>query len=96
MRKILMSTGNILRILVFFMGLGYGFFAFSICLSIAKEAVGPVFAFLSLLIFPVLLAVSPIYALIAWGRWFPLIFVYGLAWMLGMLFWTANLLTGEE
>ena len=75
---------------------GGGFYSLFICWSIVREALGPVVASLSLIIFPLVLFISPIYALIAWGRWFPLILVYGLGWLVGMLFWAANLLTGEE
>lgn len=96
MSKLLIIIGNILRILAFIVMFGGGLYSLFICWSIVKEVLGPVVAFLGLLIFPIVLIVSPIYAMIAWGRWFPLVLVYGLGFLVGMMLWAASLLTGEE
>ncbi|MBC8302794.1 MAG: hypothetical protein H8E55_44455 [Pelagibacterales bacterium] len=54
-----------------------GLVGLSLCFDIVYIVLGPVWAFLSLLIFPVLLGIAPWYALFAWGDWLPLLVVYG-------------------
>ncbi len=94
--KIREILGTGLRIIATILMIGGGIACLIICIGIVKEVFGQAIAYLSLLIFPVLLAVAPLYALVSWSNWFPIAFVYGLAIVTGILFGLANWLTGEE
>ena len=75
---------------------GAGIVALIICFGITKAVLGPIGAFLGLALFPVLLTVSPVYALLAWGAWKPLALVYGGGFIVGIMFWLSSRLTGED
>ena len=72
-----------------------GLFTLVISIRIVNEVLGPVAAFLSLIIFPVVLAVAPIYALAVWGNWFPITVVYGL-WIVIMILFGIAKVVGRE
>lgn len=96
MNRIASTLGSVLRFVAYVLMLVGGFACLAICFGIVKEVFGSVVAFLSLVIFPVLLVVSPWYALFAWGNWFPLVLVYGLGIIVSTLFYLSARLTGEE
>ena len=92
--KDFLGTG--LRTVATILMIGGGFVGLFICIGIVREVFGHTVSYLSLIVFPVLLAVAPWFALFSWGNWFPLIFIYGCALVAGLLFGFANKLKGEE
>lgn len=96
MNKIATFLGSILSIVTPILMFGGGIICLIICVGIVREVFGPAVSFLSLIIFPVLLAVAPWYALFAWGNWFPLVLTYGLGITITILFYISNWLTGED
>ena len=58
--------------------------------DIVYIALGPVWAYLSLLFFPVLLGIAPLYAGLAWGNWTPLLFIYGVTFAPAILAFIAS------
>jgi len=74
-RKFLGTPLFIIAVISFVIG---GIYSLAICLAIVKAVFGEVVAYLSLLVFPVLLALAPWYALLAWGNYRPLLIVYGI------------------
>ena len=94
--KIRDLLGTVLHIIAFIMLIGGGFVSLFICYGIVREVFGQVVAFLILLIFPVVFAVAPVYALIAWGNWFPLVFIYGVFILAGTMMGISRKITGEE
>lgn len=96
MNKIATFMGSILSIVIPILLFGGGIICLIICVGIVREVFGPAVSFLSLIIFPVLLAVAPWYALVAWGNWFPLVLTYGLGITITILFYISNWLTGKE
>jgi hypothetical protein len=72
-----------------------GLFTLVISLRIINEAFGPIVSLLGFFIFPVVIAVAPIYAAAAWGDWFPIIVVYGLWIIIMVLFGIAKAVSRE-
>ena len=94
--KIRSGTGGIFYLIGTLTMLAGGLVSLVICVGIVKEVFGPVVAFLSLVIFPVLIAVAPVYALVSWGNWFPVAVVYGIWIVVMALFGIARLISGKE
>jgi hypothetical protein len=53
------------------------FWGLFICFDVVKEVFGPIIAFLGLIFFPFILALSPWYAAVANHDYYPLLIVYG-------------------
>jgi len=81
-REILGTLLLIIAILSYVIG---GIYTLIICLAIVRVVFGQVVAYLSLLIFPVLIALAPWYAFLAWGNYQPLLVVYGI-WITASIF----------
>ncbi len=96
MSKIIKGAGCFLQIVAYILMLVGGLVAVWVCFGICKLVLGPIGAYLGLVIFPALLAVAPPYALFAWGAWKPIVFVWGLGIVVTVLFGLASQLTGEE
>jgi putative effector of murein hydrolase LrgA (UPF0299 family) len=64
----------------------FGIWDLRICYSIVNQVAGSLVAYLGFIIAPVVFAVAPWYALIAWGKWFPLVIIYGGGILVVMLF----------
>lgn len=73
-----------------------GLISLIICIGIVIEVFGSSIAFLSLIVFPLLITVAPLYALVALGNWFPIAFVYGLGITITVLFYLSKFLLMEK
>jgi len=74
-REILGTLLFIIAILFYVVG---GIYTLIICIAIVRVVFGQVVAYLSLLVFPALIALAPWYAFLAWGNYRPLLIVYGI------------------
>ena len=54
-----------------------GLWGLAICFDIVRDVFGSVIAFMSLLIFPALMGLAPVYAILSDGDWLPVIGNYG-------------------
>lgn len=96
MRKIASFLGTSISIIATILLIIGGLLSLIICFGIVKEVFGPVVSFLSLAVFPILLVMAPLYALLAWGNWFPIAFVYGLGITVTILFYIVKHLWNED
>lgn len=88
--------GYIFSGLAWFIYITGGLATLFLCWSIVREAMGPIWAFLSLLIIPMLLVVAPWFALFESGNFFPLLFVYGIWIIATVLIWIGHALRGID
>ena len=94
--KIRSGTGGIFYLIGFLVMMAGSLVSLVICVGIVKEVFSPGVAFLSLAIFPVLIVLAPVYALVSWGSWFPIAVVYGIGIVVMVLFGIAGLISGKE
>ena len=69
--------GNVFMVLGGLIGAIIGLWGFIITLMIVNYAAGFWGVFIGFMFFPVTFTVAPLYALVQWGTWFPLILNYG-------------------
>lgn len=85
MSKVREILGTLLLIIAIISYVIGGIYTLIICLAIVRMVFGQVVAYFSLLIFPVLIALAPWYAFLAWGNYHPLLVVYGI-WIIASFF----------
>lgn len=85
MSKVREILGTLLFIIAMLSYVVGGIYTLIICLAIVREVFGQVVAFLSLLVFPVLIVLAPWYAFLSWGNYYPLLVVYGI-WIISTIF----------
>ncbi len=88
-------VGNILRVFGIVVGIAFGIWAAYIDFKILVQVAGFWGVVLGLFI-PVIIPAVPIYALIAWGDWFPLIVNYGGMLLALLLIWIGQLVVEEH
>lgn len=64
----------------------FGIWDLRITYAIVNEVAGPIVAYISFLIAPIIFVLAPWYALIAWGDWHPLVIIYGGGVLVTLLF----------
>ncbi len=74
MRNILGSIFNVLGVIIWVI---FGLWGFIIEVAIVNQVAGFWGLVVAFMLLPITLAVTPWYALVAWGNWFPLVIVYG-------------------
>jgi len=92
-RRILGYVFSVIAWLIYIVG---GIYTLIICIAIARAVFGQVVAYLSLLVFPVLLMIAPWYAFLAWGNYYPLLIVYGIWITATILIVVSKWLLGED
>ncbi len=86
---------------IIFKGLGivlwviFGLISFIISLMIVNEVAGFLGVVIAFVFTPVMLAVVPWYALIAWGNFLPLLIIYGGGIFAGIVFYIGTVLSGD-
>ena len=92
-KKILGTFLLVIAVLIYIIG---GIYDLIICLAIVRVVFGQVVAYLSLLVFPVVIALAPWYAFFAWGRYYPLVIVYGMGITATIFFFVSKWLIGDH
>jgi len=84
---------SVIAVLIYIIG---GIYGLIICLAIVRAVFGQAVAYLSLLVFPVLITLAPWYAFFAWGRYYPLVIVYGMGITATIFFFVSKWLIGDH
>lgn len=89
MKKVFQSVFFILALIG---AVVFGILDLRISFLIVEQVVGSTVAFISLLVAPITFALAPLYALIAWGDWHPLLIIYGGGILIAFLFWASGVI----
>ena len=89
------ATGGLLEVIGYVLWIVGVLWGFVLCLEIIFKVVG-YWGILALILAPITIAAAPIYAVFAWGNWFPLVLVYGGSFVSSAIIVTGGAMRKEQ